>query len=58
MTGTKTITDLITDKETIKAGRINIIEAPVSSGSYVRRPSVPSSTVQTREINVPGFLKK
>ncbi len=33
-------------------------EAPVSSGSYVRRPSVPSSTVQTREINVPGFLKK
>ena len=32
MTGTKTITDLITDKETIKAGRINIIDAPVSSG--------------------------
>ena len=32
MIGTKTISDLITDKETIKAGRINIIDAPVSSG--------------------------
>ena len=33
-------------------------EPPVNSGSYVRRPSVPTSTVATREINVPGFLKK
>lgn len=32
MIGTKRIFDLITDPETIKAGRINIIEAPVSSG--------------------------
>ncbi len=32
MIGTKTISDLFTDKETIKAGRINIIDAPVSSG--------------------------
>ena len=32
MLGTKTISDLITDPKLIKAGRINIIEAPVSSG--------------------------
>ena len=32
MIGTKTITDLIIDPNTIKPGRINIIEAPVSSG--------------------------
>ena len=32
MIGTKTITDLITDKNTLKEGRINIIDAPVSSG--------------------------
>ena len=32
MIGTKTITDLITDPNTLKPGRINIIEAPVSSG--------------------------
>ena len=32
MIGTKTISDLITDKNMLKAGRINIIDAPVSSG--------------------------
>ena len=32
MFGTKTITNLITDPSVLKAGRINIIEAPVSSG--------------------------
>ena len=32
MIGNKTISDLITDKDTLKVGRINIIDAPVSSG--------------------------
>lgn len=32
MKGTKRLSDLITDPDTIQAGRINIIEAPVSSG--------------------------
>ena len=32
MLGTKTITELIQDKNSLKNGRINIIEAPVSSG--------------------------
>ena len=32
MKGTKRLSDLITDPATIQAGRINIIEAPVSSG--------------------------
>ena len=32
MLGTKTISDLITDPNTLKPGRINIIDAPVSSG--------------------------
>ena len=32
MAGTKSISDLITDKKMIKPGSINIIDAPVSSG--------------------------
>ena len=32
MKGSKRISELITDKNALKAGRINIIEAPVSSG--------------------------
>ena len=32
MIGTKTITDLITSPDMLKTGRINIIDAPVSSG--------------------------
>ena len=43
MIGSKRISELITDKNALKAGRINIIEAPVSSGkTYFALNTIPA----------------
>lgn len=43
MLGSKRIAELITDKNALKAGRINIIEAPVSSGkTYFALNTIPA----------------